>query len=80
MKLLKTSIALFGITMLVAGCHKSATTEKTTTENAVTTENAATENTATENTATNNAATDENEVAPSNAVGNGVKDDTAIRH
>jgi ABC-type glycerol-3-phosphate transport system substrate-binding protein len=75
MKLFKTSIAIFGVTMLVAACHKSATNETTTTENTVTTENAATENTAAENVATDN-----NEVAPSNAVGNHTKDDTGIRH
>lgn len=80
MKLLKTSIAIFGVTMLVAACQKSATSENTTTENTTTENTVTSENAATENTATNNEATDMNEVAPSNAVGNGTKDDSGIRH
>lgn len=75
MKLLKPSIAIFGVTMLVAACQKNATNENTTVENTVTTENAATENTTAENVVT-----DSNEVTPSNAMGNHSRDDVGIRH
>ena len=75
MKLLKTSIAIVGVTLFVAACNKTETNnaaaENTVVaENSVTTENAASENVATENS----------EVAPANATGNGSKDDTGPRH
>ena len=80
MKLLKTSIAIVGVTLFVAACNKTdnsntATENTVISENTVTTENAAMENMATENVATENS-----EVAPANATGNGTKDDQGPRH
>lgn len=85
MRLLKTSIAIVGVTLLVAACNKTETSNESTentvvTENSVTTENAATENGAMENVATENVATDNSDVAPANATGNGSKDDNGPRH
>jgi hypothetical protein len=81
MKLLKTSIAIVGITLCVAACNKTATQNNAAEENAVNAAapeaNAPEANAAAENAALGNMAAPAN--AEANATGNGAKTDPGPR-